>query len=227
MKKIISIIINLSIIIAGGSVMVYSFFSWQGTVLALSNDYNKSDAAAPPDNEITATEWNTLLADFVNQNGDTMAGNLDMNGRRITALADPANGGDLANRQWTANRIAGAYMTFSAGAQDRDGNPLYIVCGRSGSTWGLSGGNLVIDVDTTGPAAGTGDPIFSGTPFYLVNVGGDDRNFEPRGQSSFYLASNTGFRVFLYQGDVSPNITAAEANSLGWHVNWCGIGTIL
>ena len=35
----------------------------------------------------------------------------------------------------------------------------------------------------------------------------------------------TGFRVFLYRGDLNPNITPTEANSSHWHVNWCGIGT--
>jgi hypothetical protein len=74
---------------------------------------------------------------------------------------------------------------------------------------------IYLDVDTS--AAG-----FSGTPVYITSIGGNSSHWSTTGATSIYLATATGFRVYVRWVDYSP-LTPAQANGLGWHINWMGM----
>ncbi|NEP36057.1 hypothetical protein [Moorena sp. SIO3B2] len=109
-------------------------------------------------------------------------------------------------------------------AQDTSGTALRICCGKTpeGSTnWQPHGSEgIYVDVDTS--ACG-----FQSTPIYLVNMHGNDFNWETTGGSSAYERTNQSFRVYVRfpsDRDGRPNLTPDFANSKGWHIQWLAIG---
>jgi hypothetical protein len=68
---------------------------------------------------------------------------------------------------------------------------------------------IYLDVNTAACGFGT-------TPLYLTSIGGWSSHWVTRGATSIYSTTPSSFRVYVY----NPGITAAQANSLGWHLNW-------
>ncbi|GGA24194.1 hypothetical protein CYANOKiyG1_39730 [Okeania sp. KiyG1] len=65
---------------------------------------------------------------------------------------------------------------------------------------------------------------FSETPLYFTSIGGDHSHFMTQGATSIYRPSPTGFRVYIYKGELKFSLTPDKANSLLWHINWMAIG---
>ncbi|HZI16395.1 MAG TPA: S8 family peptidase [Myxococcus sp.] len=57
---------------------------------------------------------------------------------------------------------------------------------------------------------------FASTPLYLTSIGGWSSHWITLGATSIYSTTPGSFRVYVY----SPGVTPAQANSLGWHLNW-------
>jgi len=74
---------------------------------------------------------------------------------------------------------------------------------------------IFVDVNTT-----TGK--FASTPVYVTSIGGDSSHWATAGATSIYNATATGFRVYVKWID-NGSLTPAQANSLGWYINWYGI----
>jgi hypothetical protein len=74
---------------------------------------------------------------------------------------------------------------------------------------------IFLDVNTSAAGFGT-------TPLYFTSLGGNSSHWATVGATSVYTATPTGFRVYVRWVDYSP-LTPAQANSLGWHINWLGI----
>jgi hypothetical protein len=68
---------------------------------------------------------------------------------------------------------------------------------------------VYVDVNTSGCG-------FTTAPQYFTSLGGDGSQLLPKGATSIYEPTATGFRVYLYH----PGMTPASANSHGWHLNW-------
>lgn len=102
-------------------------------------------------------------------------------------------------------------------AKGPSGEALRIAAGRTtpGSTnWvQYSTNGIYVDVDTS--SAG-----FTSTPYYFTSIGGTSSHWTATGATSIYSATRTGFRIYI----CATGITAAQANSWQWHINWCGIG---
>ena len=104
------------------------------------------------------------------------------------------------------------------GAATNSGNQaLRIFIGNTsagGTNWvQYSGDGVYVDIDTT--AAG-----FSATPMYFTSLGGRTRHWTTTGGTSIYSPTKNSFRVYLFK----EGITAAEAKSNDWHINWIAIG---
>lgn len=173
---------------------------------ALTGDYNKA-----ANGSLDASAWNNLDDDFVAKSGDVMAGVLNMGGKFITNLRDPSNPGDAATMQYVDSKFTNK-----------------IVCGRTSpvSTAWQYYDEVTIYVDVTIPAM-----TFSGTPFYIISLGGNSNHYRVYGANSVYIPSSTGFRVYvtrLSQGSAAGQavnleaLTASEARNWQWHINWCG-----
>lgn len=101
---------------------------------------------------------------------------------------------------------------------------LRIASGRTpqGSTnWQVYNANgIFLDVDTS---AGR----FTKNPVYVTSLGGTSSHWSTTGATSVYpippasSVTATGFRVYVRWADGSA-LTPAQANSLGWHINWIG-----
>jgi hypothetical protein len=76
---------------------------------------------------------------------------------------------------------------------------------------------IYVDVDTS--AGG-----FSTPPIYITSIGGDTNHWATTGATSIYLATATGFRVYVRYADGS-SLTPAVANSYQWYINWIGMET--
>src|SRR5437763_9908946 len=74
---------------------------------------------------------------------------------------------------------------------------------------------VFVDVDTS--AAG-----FDTTPVYITSIGGNSSHWSTTGATSIYTATAKGFRVYVRWADGSA-LTPAQANSLGWYINWIGM----
>ena len=77
------------------------------------------------------------------------------------------------------------------------------------------GKGVYLDVDTS--AAG-----FNNTPVYITSIAGSSSHWATTGATSIYSPTPTGFRVYVRWVDNSP-LTPAQANSLGWVINWVGV----
>ncbi len=76
---------------------------------------------------------------------------------------------------------------------------------------------IYLDVDTSSGR-------FRTTPAYITSIGGNSSHWNTIGATSIYQATATGFRVYVQWVDHSP-LTPAQANSLGWYINWFGMET--
>jgi hypothetical protein len=86
-----------------------------------------------------------------------------------------------------------------------------------GSTaWQAYNGTAGVVVDVNTAAAG-----FSATPLYFTSIGGNSSHWATTGATSIYLATPTGFRVYVRWSDAAP-LTPAQANGFQWHINWVG-----
>lgn len=79
------------------------------------------------------------------------------------------------------------------------------------------GGTTGIFVDINTTSAG-----FTSTPVYLTSISGTSSHWATTGATSIYMASPTGFRVYV-RFDNSTAITPALAASYQWTINWVGI----
>jgi hypothetical protein len=74
------------------------------------------------------------------------------------------------------------------------------------------GKGIYVDIDTT-------TCNFSSIPVYITSIGGNGNHWGTTGATSVYLATKTGFRIYVRWVDYST-ITPASANQLHWHINW-------
>ena len=79
-----------------------------------------------------------------------------------------------------------------------------------------TGTGVYLDVDTSAAE-------FCETPQYFTSIGGNSSHWATTGATSIYRATKTGFRVYVRWANGNP-ITAAQANSFKWHINWLGVG---
>jgi hypothetical protein len=77
------------------------------------------------------------------------------------------------------------------------------------------GKGIYVDINTT-------VCHFIKTPVYITSIGGNGDHWGTTGATSVYLATKTGFRIYVRWVDYSP-ITPETANSLHWHINWIGM----
>ncbi|MFP2910080.1 S8 family peptidase [Pyxidicoccus sp. 3LFB2] len=81
---------------------------------------------------------------------------------------------------------------------------------QGGTNWQqYSPDGIYLDVNT----AGCG---FASTPLYFTSLGGTSSHWTNLGATAIYTPTATGFRVYVNQSGITP----AQANALGWHLNW-------
>merc|ERR1719379_1349255 len=68
---------------------------------------------------------------------------------------------------------------------------------------------IYVDVDTSAC-------VFATTPVYASGLGGDNSHWASRGSSELYELGAAGFRIYVS----FTGITAAQANTWNWHINW-------
>jgi hypothetical protein len=73
---------------------------------------------------------------------------------------------------------------------------------------------IMVDVNTS---AGH----FTGTPEYFTSIGGNSSHWNTTGATSIYLATPTGFRVYVRWAN-GVALTPTDAVNLGWYINWWG-----
>ena len=78
-----------------------------------------------------------------------------------------------------------------------------------------NGGGIFVDVNTAGSH-------FFSIPVYTTSIGGTSSHWATTGATSVYLATITGFRVYVRWANGSP-LTPAQANGWQWHINWIGM----
>lgn len=88
---------------------------------------------------------------------------------------------------------------------------------KGSTNWQQYPGGAGVFVDINTSAAG-----FKTTPVYLTSIGGDSSHWATTGATSVYFPTPNKFRIFVRWSDGNA-LTPAQANSLGWHINWVGI----
>lgn len=183
---------------------------------------NPSDYAKGPADQLNAVDWNRLASDFVAKSGDTMTGNLNLSGSKVTNLggapyanSDAVNFGSMTSAITTALSSAGQI-------KDLTGNNLKMICGRTtpGSTvWTPYGGGAYTEVDLTTAGFTPGS-----SPFIFTSLGGTGFHFMTRGANSIYpIGTNPLSRGF--QAYVLNDSGVGNAFSIyQWHINWCALG---
>ena len=78
-----------------------------------------------------------------------------------------------------------------------------------------NGAGVFVDVNTS-----TGK--FSAIPAYITSIGGRTHHWATTGATSVYLATATGFRIYVKWSDGAA-LTPQTANSYEWHINWVGM----
>lgn len=76
------------------------------------------------------------------------------------------------------------------------------------------GAGVFVDVNTS---AGK----FS-VPVYVTSIGGNSSHWATTGATSVYLATATGFRIYVRWSNGAA-LTPATANGFQWHINWIGM----
>ena len=114
----------------------------------------------------------------------------------------------LANsREWSINwkaRASGASVSADGACWGRTT--------RGNTAWALDGsGMLYVDVDMS--ACG-----FQDTPVILSSMGGRIKLWTTTGSSEIYSATNTGFRIYIFDGREAHS--PSNANSYQWYINW-------
>jgi RHS repeat-associated protein len=71
---------------------------------------------------------------------------------------------------------------------------------------------IYVDVSTS--ACG-----LAAVPLYLTSLGGNSSHYVTQGATSIYSPTATGFRIYIYQGGITPTL----ANQWQWHINWLAI----
>jgi hypothetical protein len=71
---------------------------------------------------------------------------------------------------------------------------------------------IYVDVDTS--AAG-----FESTPNYITSIHGTSSHWTTTGGNAVYNATPTGFRVYIYQARITPEL----ATEYGWHIEWVAV----
>jgi hypothetical protein len=78
-----------------------------------------------------------------------------------------------------------------------------------------NGRGIFVDIDTSACH-------FATTPVYITSIGGTGDQWGTTGASSVYMATLTGFRIYIRWVDYSP-LTPLQASSRQWHINWIGM----
>lgn len=77
------------------------------------------------------------------------------------------------------------------------------------------GRGVFVDINTAGCH-------FSSIPVYTTSIGGTSSHWATTGATSVYLATATGFRIYVRWADGAP-LTPATANGFQWVINWIGM----
>lgn len=187
-------------------------------VLAVGGDYLKTNSSGANPN-LYASDWNNLVNDFLDKDGDSMSGPLDMAGNTVVNLPHPPSSpGDMPNKLYVDNAAAAI-----GSAYDRNGNPINTVCDSTdGSGWhnypptGTPIG-VYIDVDTTDG----GIPNFTAPPVYILSLSTSAASTPALdGSSALYWPEIDSFRVYI----AAPGADEVYAQTNNWRINWCGYG---
>ncbi len=198
----------LSLLIIG--MLLVSFEHWQAA-MAVSGDYTKVDSPMA-DSQLSLSDWNNLPNDFLSKHGDTMGGNLDMNGQKIINTVTTNIVTNAATKSYVDSRTG-----MSGAVKNPAGGSLTSICDRSGAgtNWTTVGANMIeTHIDTTNG----GVPLFASLPSYEIGLSGPN-SWDVQGNGSILNPSNTGFTVRLITA-----FTEAQAESWNWEVIWCGFG---
>lgn len=217
--------LKLSLLLFFGfiSVLIIVFlllpFSWKNAAFALTDPlrYQKGDG-----DNLTSDDWNNLPNDFLDKDGDTMSGDLNMGTNRIMNLADPVEDGDAVNLS-TLNAATGA----GGAANISDGtNNLFVYCGRTlpGATnWiqGVLGKYVDIDISAANFTEGS-------MPYIFTSIGGLGQEWISRGATSISATNPASlnnmddiFRIYILDDSGVPWDTFIAR---GWYINWCAYG---
>jgi hypothetical protein len=74
---------------------------------------------------------------------------------------------------------------------------------------------IFVDVNTTSGK-------FSSVPVYVTSLGGTSSHWNTTGATSVYVATATGFRVYVRWWDGAA-LSPAFANANNWTINWIGM----
>lgn len=214
----LSLLLVFIFVLFVSSFFVFLPFSWKQIANALTGDYNKDSG-----DSLGRTDWNNLDDDFVDKSGDTMGGELNMGGNRISGLANPDSDDDAISRG-ALNSTLATFTLASAEIQDKDGE-LRIFCGRTdpGATAWVEGARWYVDVDISEANFTEGS-----MPYIFTSLGGLEKNEFTIGVGNI-LSSTAGtldnlddmFRVYIvdYNG-----LSYSTMLTYGWYVNWCAVG---
>lgn len=204
--KLHALVFLLIIVIVGAA---FSFIpGLKNVALALSGNYSKSNGES-----LGIADWNGLDDDFLAKSGGTMTGNLNMGGGKVTNVAAPTVGTDVANQAYVLSKISS-----SGSAKDISGNSLGMFCGETLPTdWVTYGDGHTVYVDVDMSSAS-----FSSVPYILTTLQGVSWHWKTYGVTSIYSPTSTSFRVYVY--NLGKAMTASDAETWGWSVVWCGIG---
>ena len=129
------------------------------------------------------------LADFV-------PGDVSSLLNRVTDLEDAV----FALEESLFDVPAGSGPTVATGASSTDA---WVAHSENG---------IYVDVDTS--AAG-----FESTPNYITSIHGTSSHWTTTGGNAVYNATPTGFRVYIYQARITPEL----ATEYGWHIEWVAV----
>jgi len=87
--------LSILFILIVANLFVMSGWSLNRFALALTGNYSKSAGQ-----QLTIADWNNLPADFVAKSGDTMAGDLNLGGKKGTNVGAPTTPNDAVNKQY-------------------------------------------------------------------------------------------------------------------------------
>lgn len=121
-------------------------------------DYNKVNG-----DDLTRDNWNALDEDFVMKEGDTLNGNLNMDGHRVTNVVGPSNNSDIANVNFVNSSLVASqggevYINWGAASCAAPDITLYNGYGfgsdKSFTSGGVNSICLQLPIDASASAAG-------------------------------------------------------------------------